>query len=249
MRYYVFFVIFGLLILLFASQCPSAESTDLRADQIMAKVAENIRSVKFEEVTIEVTVEDNGRKETFVEKFQAAYAEKEDKIRIDIVSGSKKGLKVLQIGYSHWSYDPRAPEGRRLRRLAGIPRFQKVFGTDFVWIDLQIMEHDEWEFKMEPKDTLYWYIKSIPLEKGEYAFVQLVIPKNQLFPIVVHYHNRKGELSKHLLITHEVMNGPRPREMVMEVREDLSTTILKFRDRKIGLKIPDEIFNPQSLGR
>lgn len=151
------------------------------------------------------------------------------------------------------------PALKKMQRIARSSRRQYFMGTDFSYVDMQVEELREYEYKCK---------KEIRCKEGKSCFVVISYPKNKKIKRETGYSKRIFFVEKERFITHQVdfygLNKKQFKKLINEDFEKISNTmwraktttmerkgkhrtVITTKQRQLNRKIPNHIFTDRFI--
>jgi Outer membrane lipoprotein-sorting protein len=153
-------------------------------------------------------------------------------------------------GDEQWIY---LPALRRIRRLAPVSGFESFMGTDFTFADLGLVKLHERSFTLLGQKTLdgrpAYKVDEVPANRSYYSRIVTWIARDSMLPLRRDFYDVTKHLWKTELIKDTtVIDGvPTPLDIVMEDKQEGTSTELRISEVQYDAKIPDELFDPDRL--
>lgn len=156
----------------------------------------------------------------------------------------------LEKDDKQWLY---LPSSRRVKRINGSSKSSSFMGSEFTFEDLTTQELPKFKYNLVSETKTEWLLEKTPIRKSGYKSQKHWINKKYLQAVKVEYYDRKGELLK-VATTSKFkqfnVGGKkfwRPGEIHIKNVQTLRESILKWSERKVGVKLPLKKFNKKSL--
>ena len=168
-----------------------------------------------------------------------------------------KGTKMLT--WSHKSTDDDQwlylPSFRRVKRINSRNKSSSFMGSEFSYEDLGSQEIEKYNYKFisDNSETNVWAIERTPKVSSGYSKQKLFISKKYNNSIKIEYFDRKGELLKIATFDkfkqYTVNKKTMWRSSIIHMKniQTNKQSIITWKDRKIGIKHKESIFNKRAL--
>jgi outer membrane lipoprotein-sorting protein len=166
-----------------------------------------------------------------------------------------KGTKLLtwtrvDDDNKQWLY---LPKFKRVKKINSKNQAGSFMGSEFSYEDIGGQVLDKYNYKVLSEDKASWTIESTPKKKSGYSKLISKISKTDLIPLEVKYYDRRSELLKESILsdfkTYKV--GKKSFLMANKIEmKNLQTqkrSVIKWTNRKIGLKLKDSQFKSSKL--
>jgi outer membrane lipoprotein-sorting protein len=166
-----------------------------------------------------------------------------------------KGTKLLtwtrvDDDNKQWLY---LPKFKRVKKINSTNQAGSFMGSEFSYEDIGGQVLDKYNYKVLSEDKDSWMIESTPKKKSGYSKLVSKISKTDLIPLEVKYYDRRAELLKESSLsdfkTYKV--GKKSFLMANKIEmKNLQTqkrSVIKWTNRKIGLKLKDNQFKSSKL--
>lgn len=147
------------------------------------------------------------------------------------------------------------PSVKLVRRIASEDKRSSFVGSDFVYEDVSGRGSHLDEHTFEREDTLdgaeVWVVKSVPLDRTEYAHKLTFIDKSNHLPLKEEYYDADGKLFKVFTASdiEDVDGIPTPMTRTMENLESGGHTVIKIEKAEYNLGLEDGDFSERRMRR
>lgn len=246
-----------LFILIALSSLSFADEKGMEVAKRMEKANEGYQS---EKASIEMVLLDAHGTKT-IRKMERALLEVQgdaDKsIMTFLTPNDIKGTKMLTHGHKdkndeQWLY---LPSTKKVKRINGRGRQSSFMGSEFTFEDLGSQDPEKYDFKLLSEDKEQWVLERRPKEESGYSKQIAYNSKKYHSPIKVEYFDRQEKLLKVATFSdfqsYQVGQKTlwRPNSVTMKNVQTRKESVLKWENREVGVSIPTNLFNSNTLTR
>ena len=175
---------------------------------------------------------------------------------------------ILNVGLLTWQHNDvdddqwlYLPASKRIKRISSSGKKNPFMGSDLSFEDMQGEDLQTHSYKViaeeEVDGQLCWKIEALPATKKEmrasaYGKRIIWLRKDITYPLKIEFYNRRNLLIKHASYEDlKQVKGSvwRHNKSVMKTLKKNTSTVLLVNKREIGLDIPSNQFNQQTLKR
>ncbi len=193
-------------------------------------------------------VESKGKKIGGLGRFVITFLEPDDVAGTQMLSVEREGEDDLQYLYLN--------SMKETRKIAGADKNDNFMGTDFTFADMEQRDIEDAEYERladtEASGIPAYHIIAKPnAGTSEYSKLELWIDKKDHLPLKVYYFDKKDRLLKKLIAKRIEPNGGKATimKLLMKNVQKGTRTTLTILTLERGAKVPDGIFDPDSLGK
>lgn len=252
----------ALSLLLSATPALSGDFADgLTAKNIVDKMLDG-DSVAFEngKATIQLTIfnakgqtrerrlTSMGAKKDGLSRFIMTFEEPEDVAGTQMLSVQRKDDSDLQYLY--------LPAMKDKRRIAGSAKNESFMGTDFTYADMENRDvEDGKQTRLADEEVSgipAFHIEAAPGDEDtQYSKIEIWVDKKDYLPLKIYFYDKSGALLKKLISQKiEPMDGKMTVTTLMMKNVQKGTkTVLRIVEMKRNVQIPDNIFDPENMGK
>lgn len=152
---------------------------------------------------------------------------------------------------SRWLY---LPESRQVKQLAGSKKSASFKGTELAYEDMAFDVLNKYDYELKGEAVVdgrpCYQVRSTPrYQDSGYKYVDICFDKERFVALSGDYYDRAGQLLKKQKITDYKKIGGKWRSHVVEMHNVQTgrKTIVRFKNYKIGVKLPDTMFTVSHL--
>lgn len=172
-----------------------------------------------------------------------------------------KGTKLLTWSFekkddSQWIY---LPAFSKIKRISSSSKTSSFMGSEFTYEDLRAASVEKYNYKFikeeKKDDDLFWVYERSSKEKSGYSKQVVTTSKKYMNVVAIDYYDRSGELLKQARVsgfkkfTVKGKDFWSPSKIEMKNIQTKKESVLFWKDRKLGEKIPEKEFKKNSLKR